>query len=145
MTASLEETTPHATELDPETLFLNVDLELRSAEPLDALVKALGPVTVLRFTEQAPYLANLECPQDGPLDVESTLEVLLGLIEALPADARKIWDGCTQRRFDIGLQAGLGPRSFARTISPSVVVRLAAVGAELGLTIYGAQTRATLL
>ncbi|CAM4503100.1 DUF4279 domain-containing protein [Myxococcus xanthus] len=124
-------TTPSA------TTFLNVDLEIRSPHRLEGLVRALAPGAFALHEE--PHFACLELAS-WPTSVESALMEFVGLIQALPEEARAAWDGCTQRRFDIGIHVGLEPHSSAFPVPELVVQQLASVGAELAFTVYAPET-----
>ncbi|MBL0695877.1 hypothetical protein [Comamonas sp. JC664] len=115
------------------TTFLNVDLEIRSAHRLEGLVRALAPGAFA--LHEAPHFACLEL-SSWPTCVEAALTEFVGLIQALPEPARAAWDGCTQRRFDIGIQAGMGPSSSVFPVPEVVIRQLATVGAELAFTVY---------
>jgi hypothetical protein len=60
------------------------------------------------------------------------------------AEPRNLWSACTTRVFDIGYECGEGPLSFHNNIAPSILARVAAVGASLRITLYpddrGSQT-----
>lgn len=68
----------------------------------------------------------------------TVISELITLVTALPDDARAAWDSAFRRVFDIGIQAGLGPRSTAWTLRAETLAALAAIKAEVTLTIYGA-------
>ena len=128
----------HSIYVEDRTAFLNVDLDLGSSASLLALVEALGDVFVLHSSSD-PHRAHLELNAETPLDAPSTIDGLLNLVEGLSATAREQWDACSERRFDIGIQAGLEPGAEHIHLSSTLVSRLAACNAELAITIYGAQ------
>ncbi|AKQ64310.1 hypothetical protein A176_001222 [Myxococcus hansupus] len=121
------------------TTFLNLDLEIRSPHQLSGLVRALAPGAFALHEE--PHFACLEL-SSWPTCVEPALMDFVGLIHALPEGARAAWDGCTQRRFDIGIQAGPEPASCVFKVPDVVVRQLASVGAELAFTVYAPEVTA---
>lgn len=129
---------PHT--LETHAIFLNVDLELEGPSNLAPLVRALGNVHVLHTTTEAPFAANLELVS-GPLGLEDTLRGLLALAEKLDGFAQDLWNGCTKRKFDIGLQAGLEPPFSQYVLSSSLLKRMGALGVDVVVTLYGAKIR----
>tara|TARA_R110002096_G_scaffold433887_2_gene653711 strand:+ start:18256 stop:18726 length:471 start_codon:yes stop_codon:yes gene_type:complete len=128
--------------------FLNVDLELEGPKNLAPLVRALGDVYVLHITSEAPFVANLELgsePEPGrsvasdAALLEARVRSLLALVEGLDEPARELWDACTKRSFNVGLQSGLAPAYTQYALPSSLLQRLGAVGAELVVTLYGAR------
>jgi hypothetical protein len=123
--------------------FLNVDLELEGASDLDALVEALGDVFVLHRTTEPPFVANLEMEPAVGMDFDATLSALLDRVEKLDERARRLWEQCTARRFDVGIQSGLEPHSSQYVLSVPLLQRLTAVGADVVVTVYGARYETT--
>jgi len=124
--------------VEATTVFLNVDLDLEGPANLAPLVRALGPVDILHQSDAAPFVAHLEIDQVG-LDCLATISALLDLVEGLAPDARALWDQCTTRSFNIGIQSGLAPHYSEYALPATLLSRLAAVGADAVVTIYGAR------
>ncbi len=123
------------------TTFLTVDLDLETPngdDALSTLVEALGSVFELHRTT-APHRTHLELSTDRELDMIETFDGLLSLIEGLPTEARAEWDQCTQRRFDIGIQAGLKPAATHYALDADLMTRLVRCGADVAITVYGAE------
>ena len=126
--------------IEATTEFLNVDLELAGPSDLAGLVEALTPVFVLHITSEFPFVANLEVESGNVnMDCDATISALLDLVDKLDDDARGVWDQCTLRRFNVGLQSGLEPHCAEYSISAPSLQRLAAAGAEVMFTVYGSR------
>jgi hypothetical protein len=123
--------------------FLNVDLELESKESLDLIAQEFGDrVHVLHNgpLQDIPYLLALEVYAGDDNDPESIIEAFCDLIEALPAKAKASWRKCTARRFDIGIESGVGVAkrfgALCLSLSPETLKRVAALSAEAVITVY---------
>jgi hypothetical protein len=117
------------------TQFLAVDLDLHARGGLDELVEAFGAsVIVLQRTAHQLSLEMSFSSAGETLD-----ETLLGwasLIESLPPQARKLWDQCELRSFNIGIQAGKSPHQTGFRISERVVSLVSEIGSEIAITVY---------
>ncbi len=126
--------------IEARTEFLNVDLELAGPSDLAGLVDALAPVSVLHITSEFPFVANVEAQSGNVnMDCDATISALMDRVDGLGDDARGVWEQCTLRRFNIGLQSGLDPHCSEYSVSAPILQRLAALGAEIMVTVYGAQ------
>jgi hypothetical protein len=115
------------------TTFLNVDLDLRVDRGLDELLKILEPFAfVLNKSTQE---ASVELRQ-GPHSLDDTLKKFVEHIERLPPQAKRLWNQCEYRRFNVGIQAGTEPHEARFTISNKVIGQLANIGSELTVTVY---------
>jgi hypothetical protein len=115
----------------PEPGVVNIDLDIRLRQGLDTLLSQLEQrVLVLHRDDD---FARLESDGVGAGTLAKTFENLAGALEALPPEAKALWDGCAPR-LDIGLRATPGVAGF--TISREMVERLARRGVEIGLTVY---------
>lgn len=119
------------------THFINVDLEIRGATDLSALVNAFEPgaMALSCMPLDDGFLANLELGEQ-PDDAETGILGFLHLIDALPPEARRLWDGARQRDFSIGVQSGSSPSSFEIAITPATLDRIARVGARIAFVVY---------
>jgi hypothetical protein len=118
---------------------LNTDLELSADFNLRRLIDAMK--------ESGVYLLNEETLSSGCAVFESclhsitaaeTISSLVGVIEALPADARTAFDRCTSRIFDIGYRSGFEPASISSNLPVPLLQRIADLKASVSITIYGA-------
>jgi len=126
------------------THFLNVDLELVTDGVVDPLLDHWSAeVAVLRNSVEAgSRTAWLEL-NDQYESPERVIVEFLKLIDALPGQLRAVWDACSDRCFNIGIQAGAEPHASAFPISSGTLGRIAAVGARLELTVYSKVPRNT--
>lgn len=122
----------------PGIRYLNVDLELESRDPLAPIVEALGEdIAVLHHgTARGLHTASLEVAGCTSGDAEATIDSLCSLVENLPPEARRLWNGCCTRLFDIGYESGDSPASFRSVLHSETVARVAALGAAIMVTIY---------
>ena len=118
------------------TEFINVDLDLTGPADLAPLSTALKGVHAVHSTDEAPFFTILEVDDVG-LDVGATMHRFLELIESLDSSGRRLWDQCSVRRFNIGIQSGLGPNSTLYSLPAPLLARVASVGAEVIITVYG--------
>jgi len=119
------------------TAFLNVDLDLRSKSDLGPLVAALEPKAFDLNPGGDKNFVVLEVLTLDPKTIDATIREFFEAFRALPPGARKIWDQCHSRVFNIGIQAGRQPYSSEFSISPKSVSLVSSMNAEMTLTIYG--------
>lgn len=123
--------------------FLNVDLLIAGRFDREPLLKALGD-RVLSLHEDA-VLDGKRClvleVAAPDLGLSETVMRLVRWVERLPPGARRSWSRASIRRFDIGIQAGLKPHETHWLLPARVVAAVARVGAEVALTVYGAEVR----
>ncbi|MBI1918091.1 MAG: hypothetical protein HYS12_25650 [Planctomycetes bacterium] len=123
----------------PDIRYLNVDLDLESRVSLAPIVEAFGEDVVVLHQSACRefFTASFEAAGSGCSgDAEGAINDLCLLVENLPDDARRLWDECCTRVFDIGYESGDSPRSFRSILHPETVMRVAAVGAAIMVTIY---------
>ena len=121
------------------THFLNVDLELVSRADLAPLLTELAPATLtLRDSvENGQQTAWLELDGGNPPDADHAVSRFVTLVRALSPAARKIWNACADRCFNIGVQSGPTPHATAFGLSAGSISGIAEVGARLEFTVYG--------
>jgi hypothetical protein len=116
------------------TRFLNVDLDLRADSRLDDLIRGFGSsVTVLNNTT---HNASLELSVEHD-SVEETVLHFLDIIDALPPEAKSIWEQCEYRKLNIGIQGGSQPHEAQFVVSNKTVSLLGNAQLELVITVYG--------
>ena len=120
---------------DAATSFLNVDVDLRDEHGLDDLLRHFGDdVLVLHQTAQD---ASLELSREHD-SLESCVRGWIALVQALPDEARRLWDRCAYRKLNVGIQAGVEPHAEYFSMSREAVSLLASVQFEIVFTIYAA-------
>jgi hypothetical protein len=124
-----------------ETAFLNVDFDILSTAPLDAMVSAFGKSILTHYVggERRRYEAHLSLAS-YPRTADAAIRRFAKLVERLPRPARRIWDEAHSRVFNIGVQAGFEPRSWELLVSQAAMAAVARVGGSIAVTVYAAET-----
>ncbi len=120
--------------------FLNVDLILTGEFDRKTLLRAMGDDVFVLHDDaviDGERSMVLEVPQPD-LDVAATLAAQVACANRLPPAAAKAWASASRRVFDIGIQAGKTPHETHWAIPADMVAALARIGAEITLTVYGA-------
>ena len=133
-----------------KTLFLNVDLDIRSKLDLQPLVDAMGDKTTVMYVGRVKrhYQARLELDgshRNAAGYKRSPEAIILGfckVLQKLPPDAREFWDDSKTREFDIGIESGKPYRFYWFDISPRTLQAALEVNAQIAVTIYGPMRRA---
>jgi hypothetical protein len=125
---------------DGETAFLNVDLDILSAAPLEPLVSAFGNRVFVLYVGGARrrYEAHLELAS-MVRTADVAIRRLVNLVEGLPKPARRAWNGARSRAFNIGIQAGHEPFSRELPVSQAAVDAVARVRGSIIVTVYAAE------
>jgi hypothetical protein len=123
--------------------FLNIDVVIAGRFDRGPVLQALGD-KVFALHEDAMIGRQrclvLELVKERK-DPSKALEGLLDWVEHLPRAARGSWAEASRRVFDIGIQAGATPHETHWSIPPGLIARIAEVGGEVVLTVYGAHPR----
>jgi len=123
--------------------FLNLDVVLKSSSDLSPLIHHLDQkVIVLAHEEfERQLLLVLELSDSGSTkDVGRCTQQFLTLIEALPEAERTLWDGCMSRTFSFGFAGGCDFPALDTTITSEQILRIAKLGADIGITVYPHQS-----
>lgn len=124
--------------------FANVDLEVWSRESLQPLIDELGEnvwnMGHFEF-ENKNILASFEINPKSidewkEVEAEEIILKFCSLIENLPPETRRIWNGCYKRVFDIGFESGNTENSFQTEIKAETLKRVAEIEASIVVTIY---------
>jgi len=123
------------------THFLNVDLDVTSRAPLDALAAALSPQVLVNYVgrERRRYTAHFSLYR--PRNADAAIRQWVDRLTALPAPARRLWKEAETRVFNIGFQSGPGPQIFEAGIGTAALAAAARLRASVVVTIYRAETR----
>jgi len=118
--------------------FLNLDLVLKSPSDLSALITHMGQgAFVLHHVEHdREFLLVLEINTTESPHPTTCTEQFLTLIESLPQPARALWNDCTSRTFSYGFEGGREFPALETTISTDLLLRIATLGAAIGITVY---------
>jgi len=138
--------------------FLNVDLQITSAEPLDGLrdvFAARGDRFFVLYCgpwQDDQFFASFEIYPDndllheiGDADEEPVMRSIPAAekmaafcdeLEALPEGARRLFDRARRRVFDVGYESGDHCPNLVDTFSCDLLARMAALKIDLVFTVY---------
>ncbi len=132
---------PDMTSFD-ETHRLGTELEVVADFDLTPLLEHLGSrVAVIRNSVDAGRhtLWLQHVPTEGNLD--DAVRRYATMIEALPAQARDLWNNSVDRCLNTGVQGGLTPPSYALELSSSLMALEVRIGARHQFTVYAVNPR----
>jgi hypothetical protein len=117
--------------------FLNVDMEVSSRSNLEPLVKALGKKVDVLYAgrHRGMYHAYFELARRIK-NADTAIRGFCKLIEALPVDARKLWDGASKRDFSIGVRSAVQAPVYDTVIQAKTVKGAADLNARIVFTLY---------
>jgi hypothetical protein len=125
---------------EEEASFINVDLDIEAPHDLAPLVEALGAQVSDLHTGPLGdgFQSHLEIAlrEDLPSDADATIQEFVKLLRQLPLAAKKLWDGATQRDFNIGIQAGTHPHAFMFALTAQTLADVVQLGAQVVMTVY---------
>lgn len=116
---------------------LGAELELVARSNLHPLLEHMGGgVNPLRNSvEGEVHTLWLELtPSESSLD--DAVSRYAAIFDKLPQELRAIWDSCTDRCVNVGLQAGSRPHAFPLIASPGAIAELARLRLRLQVTLY---------
>ena len=116
---------------------LGAELELISRSNLHPLFKHMGgAVNSLRNSvEGGVSTLWLElAPSETSLD--DAVSRYAAIFDTLPPELRAVWDSCTDRCVNVGLQAGSRPHAFPLLASLGTIAELARLRLRLQITLY---------
>ena len=121
----------------PTLRFINVDLDVESADELRPLIDAMDPHAY--SLERPPGQASFEVNEPSPNDPEDVILDFIRIVKSLPPAARKVWDAASKRVFDIGLQSGRDPFRQSYSIGIETLRQATDIGAHIAITIYAVE------
>jgi hypothetical protein len=124
---------------DDEVGFLNVDVDVFSRTPLDALTAALGKQILINYVGREGRRYSAHFSLYHPRSADAAIRRLARVIMKLPTRARRLWDQASKRVFNVGFQSGLRPHSLESEISSAAVEAAAGIRASIAVTIYAVQ------
>ncbi|MGC2778071.1 MAG: hypothetical protein WA418_20785 [Bradyrhizobium sp.] len=118
--------------------FLNLDLIVKSNVDFGTLIAHLGQsVYVLHHQQhEQQFLLVLETNGIESPDPTTCTRQFLTLIESLPHAASELWNGCASRTFSYGFEGGRDFPALDTTIPADLLLRMARLGADVGITVY---------
>ena len=120
-----------------KTEFLNIDLDLESAEDISPIIAEFSDSVIIlnREKENNIYKVSLELSGiEG--DPEYLFKQYISLINGLSSQAKKLWFGCTKREFDLGFECGYEPREIQNKLSSNILSSLSNLDASIVITVY---------
>jgi hypothetical protein len=122
-----------------DSLFVNVDLDLRSRLDLQPLVDAFGDDIIDLWVGRVKrtYEAHLEVVWEPRHNPTSIILRFCKLVKDLPPSKRKLWDAAKSRSFDIGIEAPAKGKFYWSALSSEAIRAAAEVGAQIAITVYG--------
>ena len=122
---------------EPNTHFLNVDLDIHSNRDLQQLVEYLQPKVIVLFVGKVrrKYEAHLEVA-GATRTPDQTIRAFCRLIGNLPKAERRIWDAAAVRSFSIGVEAVIGSSVQDFKVRHETVTAVSQIGGEIVLTVY---------
>ncbi len=128
-----------------KTRFLNVDLDIYSRSDLQPILDAFGRKVIVlhagRVEGERGYEAHIEL-SSSLKDADKTIRAFCVLIKSLRGTARDLWDGATDRDFNIGAQAEMQPDRYEMGIEAETVKAAGNVNARVVLTVYAPEAEA---
>ena len=120
------------------TVFLNLDLVVKSRSDPGVVIKHFGESAfVLSHHEfDGEWTLVLELVDDNFKDPGTYTQRFLAIISEFPGQAWDAWNACTSRTFSYGFEGGSNSSAFDTTISADLLLQIAQVGADIGITVY---------
>lgn len=116
-----------------ETVFLNVDLELRSSSGLLRLLAELSRAVVILHADDGFAVLELD---EQPGSPEEAVTRFATLVDQLTEAAREEWDECSERVLGIGIQSGVTPHQISYRLSARSLAMAANIRADVVFTVY---------
>jgi hypothetical protein len=116
-----------------------LDLILKSNLDLSVIINNLDEkVFVLSHHEHnGEWTLVLELAEEGlARDPNTYTRRFLAIISKFPDDVRDVWKACSSRTFSYGFDGGCNSPAFDTTISADLLLQLARVSADIGITVY---------
>ena len=121
----------------PAIQYLNTDLDLVcSVDPSMLASEFEVRGLAVHVTAGDDGLFYVMCEDDNDTEPEPNIRRLLDAIDGLSVDARRIWNQCSKREFNVGYDCGDEPWSFNQGLSNDVLRRMADCGASFRMTLY---------
>ncbi|WP_163834402.1 hypothetical protein [Spartinivicinus ruber] len=121
-----------------EICFLNIDLDIESAEDLTPIIQEWEDRVIVFQHEKIGdvYHGSFETSCNK---LEEIIEEYYTLVMGLTRKSKHIWDHAISRKFDFGYESGNKPNYFQSHISAQHVSKLTDIGGSIVITIYPVQ------
>jgi hypothetical protein len=123
--------------IDAECGFLNVDLDVYSRVSLAPLAAELEPKAFVLYAGRKGdgYAAHFEL-RAFPKSADAAVQGLAALIRNLSPKAKRLWNGATNRDFNIGIQTKAAGHAGEIGLSARTVGKIAALQGRILITVY---------
>ena len=124
--------------MQSQTLYRNTDLDLKSRSPLTALSSEFDRTCCLLHNQQdedGNWHVTIESSFAENKAVADDIRAILSVLSTLTPDARKQWDSCYFRDFNLGFDCG-NTSAYAHALSPDVVRAVADANCSISITLY---------
>ena len=121
-----------------QTCYINTDLELKSTVSLSTLCDELARSCVLLHhnqDEEGNWWATIESSLTEDRTAADDIRVMLAAIPTLTAAAKKQWDDCYFREFDLGFDCG-DTWAYHHALSSDIVQAVAEANCSLSIRLY---------
>jgi hypothetical protein len=122
----------------PTTCFLNVDLDVFAASPLETLADGFGRRALLLHAGRhgRHFRAHFELHASPRASADRLIAGFVRLVDGLPPRTRALWNSASRRDFNIGIQAGIDPHAFEVFLTPETLRLASSVNARIAVTVY---------
>jgi hypothetical protein len=126
-----------------EILFLNIDLDIESANDIAPIINEWGDKIHVLRNERIDniYYGSFETSCSG---INEIIDFYICLISSLSDEARRIWDSATVKNFDFGYESGIKPNNFHSHLNANSVRAISSVGGSIVITIYPITSASTI-
>lgn len=124
--------------MQKKTQYLNTDLELRSHEPLTTLCNEFEETCCTLNHIQADnghWHATIESNLSENSCADLAIQVMLAVLPQLSAQAKRQWDNCYLREFDLGFECG-DTWAYPYALTAESVRLIAEANCSLSVTLY---------
>ncbi len=133
-----EDTWQRTFSMERETHYLNTDLEIRSRTPVVHLCEEFtGHCWVLYQTlgDDGNWYVTIETNHIENSSAESDIKTMLAVVPKLSHIARRQWDGCHFRNFNMGFDCG-DTWGYPHLLSVDCIRAVAEAGCSISITLY---------
>ncbi|UJB70678.1 hypothetical protein HRE53_06315 [Acaryochloris sp. 'Moss Beach'] len=124
--------------MQQKTQYLNTDLELRSHERLTMLCHEFEKTCCILNHIQADnehWHATIESNLSGDSCADLAIQAILAVLPQLSAQAKRQWDNCYLREFDLGFECG-DTWAYPYALTAESIRLIAEANCSLSVTLY---------
>lgn len=120
------------------TRYINTDLVLASKTRHNALCDEFDQKCCVLYQQQGDdgnWYAAIESNRINNLSAADDIQKMLAVVSTLTGDAKRQWDDCHSREFNIGFDCG-DTWAYPHSLPGDVVRAIADAGCSLSITLY---------